>query len=576
MSETNYLIDILILLAAAVVAVPIFRRLGLGSILGYLAAGAAVGPWGFGFIDQVEDIRHIAEFGVVFLLFAIGIELKPARLWVMRRMVFGLGTAQVVVTGLMLTGVALLFDLPNSTAVIVGFGLALSSTAFGLQILTERGKLGSAYGRTAFSILLLQDLAIVPLLMLVSLLAHDFSLLHGVEFAFLEALLVVVAVILAGRFLLNPLLYQAAASRNAEVFMATAVLVVLGTAWLVGAVGLSMALGAFLAGVMLAESHYRHQVVADIQPFRGILLGLFFMGVGMSINFGLIREYGWLVIALGAGLLCIKAFLLWGLCRVLGVPRNDSIRVSLLLAQSGEFAFVLFGLAAVSGVIDSDLFQFMILIVALTMVLTPLLASMAEYLGYRVKTEPTTHHVNHAVLDTGRPHVIVAGYGRVGRRVVSILTAGGVPYLALDSDPDRVAKARAEGNEVFYGDSSRLDVLKAAGAEQAAALVVTLDQYGSVEKLVSVMRQNYPTIPIYARARDRGHCESLRNTGATVVISEMLEAGLQLGGAVLKARGVANKEVMRLLYGIRKEYYGGLGKDYTGESHGGRKNSRRG
>jgi len=570
MSETNYLTDILILVAAAVVAVPISRRLGLGSILGYLSAGAAVGPWGFGFISQVDEIQHIAEFGVVFLLFVIGIELKPARLWVMRRMVFGLGTAQVVVTGSVLASIALLFDLPSSTAVIIGFGLALSSTAFGLQILTERGKLGSTCGRTAFSILLLQDLAIVPLLMLVSLLADDFTLAHGVEFAILEALLVVVAVILAGRYLLNPLLYQAAASRNAEVFTAAAVLVVLGIAWLMGTVGLSMALGAFLAGVMLAESHYRHQVVADIQPFRGILLGLFFMGVGMSVNFGLIREYGWLIIALVAGLLCIKAFLLWGLCRMMGVPSNDSIRVSLLLSQSGEFAFVLFGLATVSGVIESHLFQLMILIVALTMVLTPLLASMADYLSRRVKNEHTAHHIHRAELETGEQHVIVAGYGRVGRRVVSILAAGGIPYLALDSDPELVAKARAAGNEVFYGDASRLDVLKAAGAEHSAVLVVTLNQYEAVERLVSVMHQNYPLIPIYTRARDQEHCELLQKTGTTVVISEMLEAGLQLGGAVLKARGLSNDEILELLQGIRKEYYGGLSKSSASKSHHGR------
>ncbi|MCK5382818.1 MAG: cation:proton antiporter, partial [Gammaproteobacteria bacterium] len=302
MTEAHYLTDILVLLAAAIVAVPVFQRLGLGSVLGYLAAGAIVGPWGFGFIDQVEEIRYIAEFGVIFLLFIIGIELKPARLWAMRRMVFGLGTAQVMLTGLVIAGLALLFDQSLRTALIIGFGLALSSTAFGLQILNERGEMGTVHGRTAFSVLLLQDLAVVPLLTLVSLLAADTALLEGIEFAILEAALVITFVILVGRFFLSPILRLVATSRTAEVFTAAAVFAVLGTAWLMEEVGLSLALGAFLAGLMMAESHYRHQVIADIQPFRGILLGLFFMGVGMSIDFGLLGRQGVVIAGLVLGL----------------------------------------------------------------------------------------------------------------------------------------------------------------------------------------------------------------------------------------------------------------------------------
>jgi monovalent cation:proton antiporter-2 (CPA2) family protein len=555
MSETRYLIDILILLGAAVVAVPVFRRLGLSSILGYLAAGAAVGPWGFGFISQVEEIRHIAEFGVVFLLFLIGIELKPSRLWVMRRSVFGLGTAQVVVTGLVLTSIAMQFGLAGTTAIIIGFGLALSSTAFGLQILTERGELNSTYGRTALSILLLQDLAIVPLLMLVSFLANELVPMHVAQFVVLEALLVILLVILAGRYLLNPLLHQVAVSRSAEIFTAAAVFAVLGIAWLTELFGLSMALGAFLAGLMLADSRYRHQVIADIQPFRGILLGLFFMGVGMSINFGLITELGWLIVPLVMGLLGAKAVLLWGLCRLMRVGAGDAVRVSLLLPQSGEFAFVLFGLATVSGIMAGDLYQKLVLIVALTMVLTPLSALLAARIGRRRDSEEHPHHVSRLEHDAGARHVIVAGFGRVGRRVVRILAAGKIPYLGLDLDPDHVAQARADGLEVFFGDASRLDVLKAAGAGRAAALVVTLDQRESAERLVSVVRQRYPDIPIYVRACDRGHCEQLRKAGATVVISEMLEVGLQLGGSLLRDQGVSPLTVFGVLQEVREKYY---------------------
>jgi monovalent cation:proton antiporter-2 (CPA2) family protein len=566
MSETRYLIDILILLGAAVVAVPVFRRLGLSSILGYLTAGAVVGPWGFGFIGQVDEIRHIAEFGVVFLLFVIGIELKPSRLWLMRRTVFGLGMAQVVATGLVLAGIAMLFGLSGNTAFIIGFGLALSSTAFGIQSLTERGELNSSFGRAAFSVLLLQDLAIVPLLMLVSFWANEFVHLETVQLVVLEALLVIAVVILAGRYLLNPLLHQVAASRSAEVFTAAAVFAVLGIAWLMQLFGLSMALGAFLAGLMLADSRYRHQVVADILPFRGLLLGLFFMGVGMSINFGLMGELGWWLLLLVGGLMATKAFLLWGLSRLMRVGAGDSIRVALLLSQSGEFAFVLFGLAMVSGIMAQELFQQLLLIVALSMAATPLVASMGTRIRHRKESRQHPHHVSRKEHEIERRHVIVAGFGRVGRRVVQVLVAGGVPYLGLDADPDRVVTARSEGVEVFYGDASRLDVLKAAGTEQAAALVVTLDQREAAERLVSVIRQHFPDLPIYVRAIDSDHGKLLRKVGASVVISEMLEVGLHLGGSVLKDQGFSGGKVHGLLQEIRGEYYSGLeGKPDSGD-----------
>ncbi len=557
MSETRYLIDILILLGAAVVAVPLLHRLGLSSILGYLVAGAVVGPWGFGFISQVEEIRHIAEFGVVFLLFVIGIEMKPSRLWLMRRTVFGLGTAQVVVTGLALAGIAMLFGLTGGAAFIVGFGLALSSTAFGIQILTERGELNSGFGRTAFSVLLLQDLAIVPLLMLVSFWANESALVDSVRLVLLEAVLVIAAVMLAGRFLLNPLLHQVAMSRSAEVFTAAAVFAVLGIAWLTKQFGLSMALGAFLAGLMLADSRYRHQVVADIQPFRGLLLGLFFMSVGMSINFGLILAMGWWILLLVPGLMATKALLLWGLSRLMRVEARDSIRVSLLLSQSGEFAFVLFGLAMVSGLMAEGLFQQLALIVALSMAATPLAAWMETRFRKPQDGNRDPHHVSSVEQAAARRHVIVAGFGRVGRRVVSVLAAGGVPYLGLDADPDRVAHARSDGVEVFFGDASRLDVLKAAGAGEAAALVVTLDQREAAERLVSVIRQHFPELPIYARAIDKEHCVKLRKAGATAVISEMLETGLQLGGSLLKDQGFPGGKVHALLQKIREGYYRG-------------------
>jgi monovalent cation:proton antiporter-2 (CPA2) family protein len=556
MTETHYLADILVLLAAAVIAVPLFQRLGLGSVLGYLAAGALVGPWGLGFIDQIEEIRHIAEFGVIFLLFIIGIELKPARLWAMRRMVFGLGTAQLMVTGSAIAGLTLLFGQPLKVAVIIGFGLALSSTAFGLQILTERGEMGTSHGQTAFSVLLLQDLAVVPLLALVSLLAADTALLEGIEFAILEALLVIASVILIGRFLLTPVLHLVAISRTAEVFTAAAVFAVLGTAWLMEEVGLSLALGAFLAGLMMANSHYRHQIIADIQPFRGILLGLFFMGVGMTINFGLLGRQSVLIAGLVLGLLLIKSVILWVLCRLMGVGTPDAVRVSMLLSQSGEFGFVLFGLAAISGILPEDIFHILILLVALTMTTTPLMVNFCEYIGKCLAKTTVRHDVSANHIEIGQPHVIIAGFGRVGRRVARILQVGNVPYLSIESNADRVREGRRDGFPVFYGDASQVDVLKAADAEHAGVLVCTFDQAVPAMRLVNSMRQHYPDIAIHARGRDRQHCDQLLKAGATIAISETLEASLQLGSETLSTMGVFEEDAAALIESFRKEYYG--------------------
>ncbi len=556
MTETHYIVDVLVLLTAAVITVPVFQRLGLGSVLGYLAAGAVVGPWGFSFIDQIEEVQTIAEFGVIFLLFSIGIELKPVRLWAMRRMVFGLGGAQVMLTGLALIGLALLFGQSLRTAVIIGFGLALSSTAFGLQILTERSEIGTHHGRTAFSVLLMQDLAVVPLLLLVSMLAAETSLLEGVEFALLEAVLVIVLVILAGRFLLSPVLRLVATSRASEVFTAVAVLVVLSTAWLMEKVGLSMALGAFLAGLILADSHYRHQVVADIQPFRGILLGLFFMGVGMSIDFGLLGRQAILFAGLVLGLLLIKSVILWILCRLMGVGKLDATRVSLLLSQSGEFGFVVFGLATINGILPVGLFHTLTLLVVLTMVTTPLMATFGDYLSRRLDGTADQHDVSTDHIDAELPHVIIAGFGRVGRRVVRILEAANVPYLVIERNADRVLEGRQEGFSVFYGDAGKVDVLKAAGAGQASVLVCTTDQIEPAVQLVNLMREHYPGVAVHARAHDRQHCDQLLKAGATIAISESLEASLQIGGAVLNAVGISDEDTTAVIEAFRKEYYG--------------------
>lgn len=556
MPETNYLLDILILLAAAIIAVPIFKRLGIGSILGYLVAGAIVGPWGLGFIDEITEIRHIAEFGVVFLLFIIGIELKPARLWKMRRTVFGLGSAQVLITGLVITGIAFLLGQSLKIAVIIGFGLALSSTAFGLQILTEKRELRTNYGRSSFSILLFQDLAVVPLLALVSLLAIDTDLLEGIEFALLETLLIIVSVILVGRFLLTPALKLIAATRMPEIFTMAAVFAVLGTAWLMEEAGLSLAMGAFLAGLMMADSQYRHQVVADIKPYRGILLGLFFMGVGMSIDFGLLGDNSVIIAGAVIGLLLLKFAIIWVLCRFFGIKNLDALRVGFLLSQSGEFGFVIFGLAALSGILTIELFQLLTLVVALTMVTTPLLARLSVFLSKKLRVEEAEHDVTTDHIEAGKPHVIIAGFGRVGRRIAMILKASNIPYIALDINAERVLDGRQRGCSVFYGDASQLEVLRASGSRNAGLFVCTLDSTASAVRIVSILRERYPDLQVYARGRDSRHCNQLLRAGASLVVSETLEASLQLSESVLEKMGIEDVHCASLVDSFRQKYYG--------------------
>lgn len=555
MSEIDYIADILILLAVAIIAVPIFQKLGFGAVLGYLFAGVVVGPWGLGYINQLDEIRHIAEFGVVFLLFIIGIELRPQRLWDMKRMVFGLGVAQVMVTGLVIAAIALLFELSAKTAVIIGFGLALSSTAFGLQILTEKGEMNTRHGKTAFSILLFQDLAVVPLLTLVSLLAAKTPLLEGIEFAMLEAIIAIGGVILVSRFLLMPILNLVASSRTAEVFTAASVFAVLGTAWLMEEVGLSLALGAFLAGLMMADSQYRHQVIADIEPFRGILLGLFFMVVGMTINFGLLVDQPVLIVGLVVALLALKSGLNWVLCRLMRVPPVDATRASLLLSQSGEFGFVIFGLAVVNGILPEDIFNILILLVALTMAATPLMVRLSSLINARVYESKEDHDVTTQHLQGHDTHVIVAGFGRVGHRIVKILHAAEIPYVAIESNAERVLEGRQDGYSVFFGNANRADVLKAAGAGEAKVLVCALDEAASSLRLVRILNQHYPNLAIYVRGRDRKNCDELINAGARVAISETLESSMQLGMETLKAMQVSDATASAIIEDFRQDYY---------------------
>jgi len=528
----------IVFLAATCVAVPIAKRLGLGSVVGYLAAGAAIGPHGLQLLGSGEDVLHVAELGVVLLLFVIGLELDPSKLWRMKRDIFGLGTAQVVLTGICLFAIGRLVGLPYPTAFVAGFGLALSSTAFALQILQERGQLSSPYGQRAFGILLLQDIAIVPLLAMVAILAPGEGPSTATEIAS-EVLIVlgaVAAVVLTGRYLISPIFLFLAASRAREVMLTAALLVALGSAGIMHSVGLSMALGAFLAGVLLAESSFRHTLEADIEPFRSLLMGLFFVAVGMSLDVSLVIE-NWMVVAAGVAVVMgLKGVFLWGLSRGTGSPNSDALRIAVTLPQGGEFAFVLFTAAVSNSLLTYQTANLLNAIVILTMLLTPLACLGLDKLATRVKARG----VENPSIETfgeAAPTVLVIGFGRFGMVVAQILTSEGLEITAIDNRPDRIDYARKQGYKVYYGDATRADVLAAAGAGKAALVAMCVENDKVMGKAIDLIREGFPDAQIFCRATDRAHYLDLRRRGVDFQIRETFESSVVFGRAALEALG---------------------------------------
>ncbi|MES0880166.1 monovalent cation:proton antiporter-2 (CPA2) family protein [Roseibium sp. SCP14] len=528
----------IVFLAATVVAVPIAKRLGLGSVVGYLAAGAAIGPHGLQLLGSGEDVLHVAELGVVLLLFVIGLELDPQKLWRMKRDIFGLGTAQVIFTGVSLYSIGRFAGLGNSTALVAGFGLALSSTAFALQILQERGQLSSAYGQRAFGILLLQDIAIVPLLAMVAILAPGEGPSTAGEIAN-EILLVsaaVAAVILTGRYLISPIFLFLAASRAREVMLTAALLVALGSAGIMHSVGLSMALGAFLAGVLLAESSFRHTLEADIEPFRSLLMGLFFVAVGMSLDVSLVMG-NWLIVAIGvATVMGVKGVFLWGLSRGTGSSNSDALRIAVTLPQGGEFAFVLFTAAVSNSLLDYQTANLLNAIVILTMLLTPLACLGLDRIATRMK-ERGVENPSIETFEEANPTVLVIGFGRFGMVVAQILTSEGHEITAIDNRPDRIAYARKQGYKVYYGDATRADVLAAAGAGKAALVAMCIENDKVMAKAIDLIRDGFPDTLIFCRATDRAHVLDLTRRGVDFQIRETFESSVVFGRAALEALG---------------------------------------
>lgn len=566
---SSYLIDIIILLIAAVIAVPLFQALKLGAVPGFLIAGICVGPYGLQLIGNISEIGNLAEIGVVFLLFVIGIELKPSRLWQMRTRVFGLGTVQVLITGVLVGATAYLFlGIPLRVTILIGPALALSSTAFVLQLLSEQKQLTSHYGRTSIAVLLLQDLAVVPLLVLVPLLAMpQLTISENIGIALAQSVLMLGVMVLLGRYLLHPLLHRVALSGNPEVFTALAVLLVLGTAIVTEEAGLSMAMGAFLAGLLISDSSYKHQVVAEIRPFRGLLLGLFFMSMGMSLNLELLVEQPVITATMVILLVTIKVAVLFPVAYLFGQTTVNSLAVALLLAQGGEFALVLFSLAQDTALITGILFQQLMLVVLISMLVAPLLARIAYGL---VRSQETAKKLT-AEPPESAP-IVLAGFGRVGRRIGEVLSIAGEPFVALDSDPLLVERERIRGHPVFFGDVRQPELLKAAGAGNARVIIVTLNDPNASEQLVTSLRKSHPEIIIFVRCHRMSQCLTLRRLGATGAVSESIEASLELARLALLSVGHTHDGQQAILDDFRRQYrakiddvFGGNNNDTDGK-----------
>ena len=533
----------LMYLSAAVLAVPLAKALGLGSIIGYLAAGIAIGPWGLGLVSNVQDILHFAEFGVVLMLFLVGLELQPSRLWAMRRPIFGTGSAQVLGCAAVLFAAGWLAGLPWRISLVAALGLALSSTAIALQVLAERNLMRTSSGQAGFSILLFQDVAAIPILALLPLLgaAAGAGDEHSAGEVLLEALKIVGvigAIVLGGRLLLRPLLRWIAKSRTPEIFTAASLLLVVGIAYLMVMVGLSMALGAFLAGVLLADSEYRSELEADIEPFKGLLLGLFFIAVGMSIDFGVLMRSPWLMAGILLGFLALKAVVIYTLAKVAGVPYQERPVFTLLLAQGGEFAFVVFQAAAGAQVFSAETASLLIGAVALSMLISPLLlvlmdrALLRRYAQLKTAAPPAQE-----ISEPQEAPVIIAGFGRYGQIVARVMLAQGIPTTVLDHSVEILEIARAFGYRVFYGDATRLDLLRIAGAEHARVLVVAVDDPEQSLKIVTLARKHFPQLQLVARARDLTHWNALRDLGVTLVQRELFESSLESARTVLELMG---------------------------------------
>lgn len=542
---TNYTEQALVFIGSSVILVPIFHRLGFGSIIGYLMAGILVGPSGLKLISDSQSVLHFAEFGVVILLFIIGLEIQPRKLWTMKGSLIGLGGAQVVLCSLLFTGLGLCFGLSTLAAIVVGFGLSLSSTAFALQTLTDKNQFRSEFGQASFSILLMQDLFAIPALAIIPALGNnpdqktDFMVLA----IFIPTFLV--ASYLANRFLIRPLFKMVAATKAREIFTATTLLIVLGVATIMIKFGLSAALGTFIAGMLLADSEYRHELEANLDPFKSLLMGLFFIAVGMGVRLDLILEKPLIIFGLAFTYLILKMLIIYGVGRFCKLSHDNSKKMALTIAQGGEFAFVIFGMVQDGKYVDATTISILTMIVTISMAINPLISLIYDKYSERftgAKVEPTYDNIPDEA-----PHIIIAGYGRFGQMIGRILRSQKVPFVAVDHDSDQIELLRRFNHKVYYGDASRSDILESAGAGKAQYIVLAIDDMEDNLKTAEMIKEHFPHIKIFARARNRGHAFELMELGVTHFKRETFDSSVHFAGELLLSMGCAQQKVKDII-----------------------------
>jgi glutathione-regulated potassium-efflux system ancillary protein KefC len=553
MAHGSWLTGILVYLGAAVLAVPVARFLGLGSIIGYLGAGILIGPWGLKFVTSPEEMLQFAEFGVVLMLFLVGMELEPQRLWSLRKSIFGWGNFQLFGSAALLGLGALICGIDWRLAVVAGLGLAMSSTAIGLGVLAERNLMATTSGESILSVSLLQDIAAIPILALLPFLAVSAAGHEGAGWLGpIKAIGTIAVIILGGRLLLRPALRWIAKSDTPEIFTAASLLLVVATAALMNAVGLSMALGAFLAGVLLAESEYRRELETDIEPFKGLLLGLFFIAVGMSIDFAVVLQQPWIIAAVVVGFLLLKAAMLWAMTRLMPIPRIERPVFIILLAQGGEFGFVVFQTAAQAGVITAPTSSLLVAAVAISMLLTPLLLVAADRWWIPVLAGSKKKTDVEELRELQDAPVIIAGFGRYGQIVGRMLYANGVKPTVLDHDAEAIEALRKFGWPVFYGDATRLDLMRTAGAENARVLVLAIDDIQQSVECAKMVRENFPDVIVVARARNVQHYYDLYELGVTLIERETLDSALMTARSALEQLGWQPHQARNLALRFRR------------------------
>lgn len=555
MHDISYLRDILILLFASVLIVVIFKQLGLSPALGYLVAGAAIGPFGFGVLSSAETTKSIAELGVVFLLFAIGLELTFSRLMAMRKYVLGFGGLQVVITSAIISLICnKFFHLTPESSIVIGSALSLSSTAIVMQVITENGEQSTRVGRLSFSILLMQDLAVIPILVLFPLLTKsDLNLTAALGGALIDAIIAMAIIFAIGRLLLRPIYRLIAEAKSEVLFLSFTLIVILGSAYLSNYMGLSFALGAFVAGLMVAETEYKYRVEDEILSLQSLLMGLFFMTIGMSFDFDLLIKSFHLIVAVSVILIIIKALIVIALCKLFRFPLAPSIHTGLLLSQGGEFAFVVFVMAVQQKFMDVDLSQFLMTVVTFTMALTPLLGSAGRRIKARLYTKEVLRNnkLKREIGDISK-HVIIVGFSKIGRIVAYILRSRGISYIVLENNHRVVRIEKNNGYNIYYGDAMNADILRYIGVERSESIVVAMEDEIACMKITRFIHENFPNISVITKSETINNADRFKKVGASFVVSKNLETGLQLSSAALASAGVNNSEINNALTAFRE------------------------